>query len=310
MTEEGLKGAADALGAGWIYLSLERLGQAAGTLQGVRLAIDRDDAVKSGGMAGFEAEWGKVNAGLSAIEQEAQGKNWAGVPAAVRALSETARVRIAPLMEGSRGFAVATGPGDGLFYMGQAVGEAEFARFCARAGLARKGRAFPLRPLLAELAALQEKTNAAFQPPKSIDLHPRFIALNSALKTARELDAARFYAGALYQYLEAVRHYGMLDAVEPDDAAKAALKQTVAALRRKLEASKDDDSIAQLFAERAASQVAHVDGSAPSKDEWRSARTIVEQVLPAYYAACKPAAGTHGTPGKTVEITLVRWPYT
>ena len=64
--------------------------------------------------------------------------------------------------------------------------------------------------ILPELLALQQKANAAFQPPRSIDLHPRFIALNSTIKLARELDASKSYAGALYQYLEAARHYGML----------------------------------------------------------------------------------------------------
>src|SRR5438309_900221 len=80
-----------------------------------------------------------------------------------------------------------------IFYLGEAQGEAEFARFCAGLNLPRKGRAIALRSLLPELLALQEKTNAAFQPPRSIDQHPRFIALNSTLKLARELDAAKLY---------------------------------------------------------------------------------------------------------------------
>jgi hypothetical protein len=309
-SEQGLKAAGEALSAGRTFLGLERMGQTTGTLQGVRWMIDRTDAVSRGAMAAFETEWGKASANLAAIDQEVGRKSWAGAPLAVRALSETARVRTTPLMEGSRGFALATGPGDGLFYIGQALAEAEFAQFCAKLNLERRGKAYPLRSLVSELGRLQEKTNAAFQPPKSIELHPRFIALNAALKTARELDAARFYAGALYQYLEAVRHYGMLDVPEPDEPSKAALRESVAALGRKLAASKDDDSIAQLFAERAASQVVHADGSAPAKDEWRSARTIVEQVMPMYYAARKPASGTRRAPGKTIEITLVRWPYT
>jgi hypothetical protein len=164
--------------------------------------------------------------------------------------------------------------------------------------------------LLPELQRLQEKTNAAFQPPRSVDLHPRFIALNSSLKLAKELDAARFYAGALYQYLEAVRHYGMLDAPPLDATRQSELKATLTATRKKLAESKQDNSIAQLFLERAESQVVHSDGSSPSADEWNSARVIVDQVLPAYYAAQKPASPLQQASGKTVDITLVRWPYT
>jgi hypothetical protein len=160
------------------------------------------------------------------------------------------------------------------------------------------------------LQVLQRKTNAAFQPPQSIDLHSRFIALNSQLKLAQELDATRFYAGALYAYMEATRHYGMLREPPLDATKQAALKQELAAERKKLAASSGDNSLALLFLERAESRTAHPDGSAPPADEWRGARVILDQVLPAYYAALKPAAPLERASGKTVDITLVRWPYT
>jgi len=163
--------------------------------------------------------------------------------------------------------------------------------------------------VLTELQALQEKTNAAFQPPRSIEMHPRFIALNSALKFARELDASRAYAGALYQYLEAVRHFGMLDATAPEAAKQAALRGAVEKLSGSL-GSQRDDSIAKLFLERAGSQINKPEGSQPSADEWRSAQVILEQVLPAYYGTLKPAAPSQGRAERTATLTLVRWPYT
>src|SRR5262249_821148 len=162
------------------------------------------------------------------------------------------------------------------------------------------------RSLLPELRALQEKTNAAFQPPKSIEFHPRFIALNSQIKLAEELDASRFYAGALYAYLDAVRHYGMLDAPLLDGAAQTQVKNDVAAEGRKLAAQSAEDSILQLYLERATSYSTHPDGSAPSADEWRGARVILDHVLPAYYAALKPPTQLAAPSGKTVDITLVR----
>jgi hypothetical protein len=194
--------------------------------------------------------------------------------------------------------------------MGQAQGETEFATFCASLRYPRKGATFPLRSFLPELLTLQEKTNAAFQPPRSIELHPRFIALNSALKLAEELDASKSYAGALYQYLEAMRHYGMLDAAPVTASQQTVLSDALAAARKKFDASRRDDSVAQLFLERAESQIAHFDGSAPSEDDWKSAKVIVNQVLPAYEAAAKPPAALAKSSGKTVNLTLVRWPYT
>jgi hypothetical protein len=160
-----------------------------------------------------------------------------------------------------------------------------------------------------EIETFQEKTNAAFQPPRSIDLHTLFMSLNSALKQARELDATKCYSGALFQYLYAVGYYGMLDAAPLDSSQQSALKSALAAARQRLDTSQRDDSIAELFLEKAESQVAHVDGSAPSADDWRIAKVISDQVLPAYFALDKPLAAQQRGPGRAIDVTLVRWPY-
>jgi hypothetical protein len=81
-------------------------------------------------------------------------------------------------------------------------------------------------------------------------------------------------------------------------------------MRKQLDASGCDDSIAQIFLERAKSQVRHADGSAPSEDEWKSATVIIDRVLPAYFAAKNPPAALARASGGAVDITLVRWPYT
>jgi hypothetical protein len=309
MVGQSLQGAAAALDSGKLYVSLEQLLQAEDYLQGARFPIERTEAVKSG-LPAFEAEWEKVSQILTSYDREIRKKDWGASPAAVRALSETALGRSVPLLEGGRGFAVSTKPGDGLFYLGQAQGEAAFARFSSILVLRRNSANFPLRSFLPELRRLQEKANAAFVPPRSIQLHDRFIALNSTLKLAEELDAQKSYAGSLYQYLEATRHFGMLDAPPVEATRQSDLKEAIAAALKKLAVSKQDDSIAQLFLERAASQTTHADGSAPTADEWRSAKVILDQVLSAYRDAQKPAAPLQLASGKAVQLTLVRWPYT
>jgi hypothetical protein len=309
MVEDSLKEADGALTAGRVYLSLEKLNQAISLLQGGRDAQEKSGLVKSG-LPAFEVQWKKASARVTDLAQEAQQTNGRSSALAVRAMAESAQEKTIPLLEGGRGFANATKPEDGLFYLGQAQGEAEFARFCASLNMPVRSAAFPLRSLLPELHSLQEKTNAAFQPPRSIELHTRFIALNSALKLAGELDASKLYAGALYEYLEAVRHYGMLEAVVPDTAKQSELRKAISDAEARFAASSKDDSLAQLFLQRAESQTTHEDGSAPSADEWRSAQVIIERVLPAYLAAQKPASPLQQASGKAVDITLVRWPYT
>lgn len=309
MVNGSLKAASDAANAGLIYLALEKLGQAEDLLQGARRAASKAE-VEKGGYPAFESQWKTVSLRLDALDKDAHARQWSHSPLAIRALAEAAQGRAIPLLEGGQGFAIANGPKEGLFYVGEAEGEADFATFCASLSLAEKGAAFPLRSWLPELQDLQAKTNAAFQPPQSIQLHSRFIALNSSIKLAQELDASRFYAGALFSYLEGVRHYGMLTAKPLDAAQQTLVKQDLDAVSKKLAASSADESVAQLFLERARSYTVHSDGSAPSADEWRGARVILDQVLPAYEGAKKPGAAIQQASGKTVDITLVRWPYT
>jgi len=309
----GITGALDAsttaLDAGRLYLSLQGLQRAESLLHAARFTAEKEDAVASG-LPAFESEWAEVSRALEAGNHAPGDRRWRQSRAAVRALAEVSEARIGPLLEGARGFAVATGPQDGLLYMGQARGEAAFAAFCAGLTFGAQVEPYPLRSMLPELLRLRDKATAAFVPPRSVDLHDRFIALNSSIKAGLELDASEAYAGSAYQYLEAVRHYGMLDAPPLDEPAQAKAKDDVAAARARLDASKRDESLAQVFLERAASQVEHADGSAPTADEWRSARVILDQVLPAYFAAPVAAPKGQGAPEKTVRMTLVRWPYT
>jgi hypothetical protein len=102
----------------------------------------------------------------------------------------------------------------------------------------------------------------------------------------------------------------MLDAHVVETARQIPLKDAIVALHKKLAASKQDDSIAELYLQRAMAQVVHTDGSTASADEWRSAQVILDQVLPAYFAAKKPSVPFRQISGKTIQITLVRWPYT
>ena len=304
-----LQSVIEAQSAGRLYWGLAQLEQTMGYLYAVRTVIGKQEAVK-GGLPAYMTEWDKASLRVSELNRQSQARNWRNGPAALQALSETARARTIPMLEGGRQFAVSTDPKDGLFPLGQAQGDAEFANFCASLHLSRKGAPFPLRSLLPELMSLQEKVNVAYQPPRSITLHSRFIGLNSSIKLAQDLDASKSYAGALYQYLYATLNYGLLDASPPDAARQAVLKTALGEARKKVQASRRDDSVAQLLLEYAESKLAHADGSGPSADDWKSTQVIVEQVLPAYYAAAKPPAAMGRAPGKTVNLTLVRWPYT
>ena len=219
--------ASEALDSGNLYLALERLLQAEDLFHGAHAVVDKTDAVKSSFPA-FEAEWKKASQNLNALNGEARKKDWRSSPLVVRALAETAEGRSIPLLEGGRGFASSTKPTDGLFYIGQAQGEAVFAKFTASLLLTGNPSSFPLRSCFPSSRSSRRKPT----PPssrRSIDLHPRFIALNSTSSLPMSSTPQASYAGALYQYLEAVRHYGMLEAAAARcRAASAVAKQHLA----------------------------------------------------------------------------------
>jgi hypothetical protein len=291
-----------ALAAGRLYVGLEELGRA-------RLFYGGAQVAQQPG-AGFEAAWKRAQGDFTSGRAPAGPR---ASNAALEALAEVGQGKSLPLFQTSRAYAEVTNAGAGLYYLGQAKASADFAAFCRGVGAPRRGGPLALRSLAPELAALQAKVDAAFQPPRSIEQHPAFIALNATLKLAGELEAQRLYAGALYQYLDAVQQLATLDAGSTDAADPRA---ALAALAAQVKAARRDDSIAELFLERAQTFLdagAPATGSAaPGADEVRKVVVIARDVLPAYFAWLR-AAAPKPAPGAAragVTITLVRWPYT
>jgi len=166
-------------------LAVARVNLAASAYLGERTPEQRSDP------AGFEAEWarlGKVLRGdLGAIPPGA----FDGVqPAAVRALGEAALPQVRVYYEASLEYGRNTMPDSGLFYLGAAQAQRDFAVFCRSLAAPSPRRAPPLRALGPEIESLQHDFLAAYRPPISIDKHLEFILANSALNEARELDGA------------------------------------------------------------------------------------------------------------------------
>jgi hypothetical protein len=298
------------LQAGRLYLSLEELARARTTLRALE-SVKESRAAKSG-MPGFETAWKKTSRELATIDRKAPASARGKAPAAFRALAETAEGQTTVLLQASRSYAEVTSADAGFYYMGEARAAAESARFCASLGAARPlpPLPLPLRSVAPELRRLQERTVAAFTPPRSLQHHGDFIGLNATLKLAGELDGAGLYAGALYQYLDAVQQLGRLDGATPDAAKQAGLRATLAGLRTRLRASPEDDSIAELFLERAEALLGDGKGAAPGADAWTNAAVLAEQVLPAYLSWRQPAPVPNLIAGHPIAVTLVRWPYT
>lgn len=268
--------------------------------QGERTEEQRKDPAQ------FEAEWARMGTVLQADLSAPSPSALEGVrPAAVRAIGEAALPQVRVFYDSSLEYGRSTTLQFGLFYIGAAQSQRDFAAFCRALSAPTPLKPPPVRSLGAELDALQSEMLAAYRPPASIEKHGEFINASSTLKEARELDAAGLRYGALLKYLQAAYRFAPLSAKPPSlpaDALAARLEE----LAQRVSSGPVDHSIGRLLVEVAQADVA---SAAPGK-EAATAAAIAVDVLPRYFAALEPARKAAPRPAPEVTVTLVRWPYT
>ena len=252
----------------------------------------------------FETAWREAGKELTAFTTQAERHDWRDLPSAVRAIAESNQGKTLTLLNASRAYASVTDPQYGFYYLGQAKAAAGIAQFAEHLPLHSLRKPITLRSVLPELQELQNNVLAAFQPPRSIDKHPEFIRLNATLKLANELDQAKLYAGALYQYLAATELFAVMEMPEPDAPAQARFRERITRWRGERNTGRDD-SIAEIFLQRADGFIA-----SPAQNTWKRTGAIADRVLPAYDAYLHAAATAAKHTGRTINVTLVRWPYT
>jgi len=304
-TAPGLARVQQALGAGRRLLALLRLTSVRENLYASvylagRTAEQRRDP------AAFEAEFHRMSV---VLKDELSGSRPPALdalrPVALRAMAETAASKTAVYYHASLDYGRSTTPDSGLFYLGAAEAQRDFLDLARRLSLPSGPPAPPVKSLDAGLDALQGEVLAAYRPPASVDKHPEFIGISSAIKESRELAAAGALYGALLRYLQAAIRFG---AVRPPAPAldTAAIATRLRALERRLDAGGMDHSIGRLILEAAQADLEEhaTDGAAVT------AAVVATDVLPRYFAALEPSPTRPPAEAPKVTVTLVRWPYT
>src|SRR5262245_56221334 len=106
--------------------------------------------------AAFETAWKAAGRELSAELQAPKPSALAGVaPAAVRAMGEASLAQVRVFYDASLEYERNTMPDAGYFYLGLARAQRDFAEFCRGLSKSTGMRPPPLRPLAAELGALE-----------------------------------------------------------------------------------------------------------------------------------------------------------
>ncbi|MEO8195257.1 MAG: hypothetical protein ABI689_00900 [Thermoanaerobaculia bacterium] len=225
------------------------------------------------------------------------------LPAAARAIAETALAQAPVLYDASRDYGRNTAPEYGLFYLGAARAQLELARFVA--GLERRPAGLsPLSPrdVSGEIAAVRDDLLAAYLPPLSIDKHAEFIEINAQLKEAAELASAGARYGALLRLLEAKSRLSWLThpgrSLAADEAARRGLE-----VETTLDSLSGDTSLQRLFLESALSAGSDPD---PAARGGEIAAAIFDAVLPSFPTLLGPAPTRPPEPLAEATVTLVR----
>jgi hypothetical protein len=296
--------AAAALAQGRRLLALQKLAAVRANLAAARWLRQRPAEARLD-EAAFEAEWRRAGERLKAELGTPSADAFAAVqPAALRALAEAALPQVHAYYQASLEYGRNTMPESGLFYISSAEAASEFAGVSRALAEPSRLRLPALRPLAAELDALESELLAAYRPPASLDRHPEFIAASSTLNEARSLDGASLRFGALLRYLQAAQRVALLReaAAAPRGGELSARLQ---AIESRLASDGVDHSIARLLIETAQDDL---DTDGPARGAVAAA--IADDVLARYLAALEPAPTRPPRPEPRVSVTLVRWPYT
>jgi hypothetical protein len=307
-----------ALKDGRRLLALQRLAAVAPNLESAEYVASVSPEARQSDAA-FETAWTEAGRDLAKGLRAPSSAAFEGVaPAAVRAVGEASLAQVRVFYDASLEYGRNTSPDSGYFYLGLAKAQSDFAELCRSLSKPSGQKAPSVRPLAAELDALEGELLAAYRPPASIDKHSDFIAASAALKEARELDAAGLAYGATLRYLQAALRAAPLAGKAPPMTTEEAAKR-IAEVESRLADREGgvDQSLGRIFLEAAQADLA---SAAASNEPPAQASAIVTSVLPRYFAALGPAKAAASKPAaagaersanqSVVTVTLVRWPYT
>jgi hypothetical protein len=257
--------------------------------------------------AGFEAAWTRAGVTLSGSNR-LDPKAFADLqPAAVRAVTEAARLQARVYYDASLEYGRNTMPDSGLYYLGSALAQHELVSLSRRLSQPEKRRAPPVRSLRTEIDALQTELLTAYRPPASLDRHPEFINANATLKEARELDEAGLRYGALLRYLQAAQRTAPLRGPAVPPRSRIEVARDLAALRARITEGAVDHTVAEALLEQAEAELDGLTAEAPAS---ALAVVMAQDVLPRYFDALSPEKPRPVAPPPGATVTLVRWPYT
>lgn len=266
------------LKSGYLYLSLYRLRPCL-LERDTQRYLQAKAGIEKGGLDAFEAEWRRLGSELDEREKLLDGSQTQRSVALIQALVESSKIQIRPYYRSGRLYGLNTTIPDGLYYLGLAPANLDFALLCQQLQIVRTKPSIKLRPLNPELAQIETETLESYKRGGAGKLQPGYNLVNSTLKLASELNAQAMYAGALQTYLEASLDLGLIAAPEVTANEVSQLRVRNQSLERRLKDTAADHSIGILYWEMAQSAL----DQAANEVDLKRAAVIIQDVLPRYF---------------------------
>jgi hypothetical protein len=271
------------LQAGNLYLGLYRLQPLRVEIMAQSYAASKAD-IEAKGTDDFEKEWQRLGAELAEKEKRLSSLSVDKSPLAVRALAEVSLTQVHPYYQSGRLYALNTTIGSGLYYLGLAPANLDFAGLCRELRFTETGRPPKLRSLSAELSKLEAEILESYRRMESGESQPQFNRLNATLKMAMELDREGRYAGAMLKYLDATLFLNLLTQTPASVKDLPRLQEQRRLMDERLKrAGTIDHSLVLIYL---ASARATLDDAARGRfdvEALKRAGVIIDRVLPRYF---------------------------
>src|SRR5215831_7108057 len=264
------------------YLALYRLQSLWTSIQPVEYSRSKA-AIAKQGLPAFENSWRRLSTELKSQEASINKAIPPRLPTAVRGLIQICLTKSQAYYESSRPFGEDVQIRSGLYYMGVAGAELDFASMCLRQNFAGHPSSPPFHSLGSALQQLDNNIVDLYKQRDSPQLVEEFIALSSNMEFANQLERAGRYDGALVAYLDTVLKLGLLEMAAPATDALAALRDSLDTFASRLADGRRDNSVGLIYCAMARRALAHAAAAPQSADDLKKAAVLVNRVLPAYF---------------------------
>jgi hypothetical protein len=263
------------------YLSLYTIRTCQLELASLAYAQAKSDLTNKGTEA-FETEWRELGSSLTEKEKILADRT-TKLPAVIIALADISQSQARPYYQSGKLFALNSNMAEGIYYLGRAPANLDFAITCRGLNLSRPKKATTVfRSPQPELTQLETMALRTYKNADVSTQQAQYNRLNANLKIAGELNRASMFEGALLKYLESKLYFGLIiTTAEKEDLQH--LRERTNEAEKLLISDKVDHSVGLLFWQLADRSLNRDDKAEPSAAQIKRAVVILDQVLPSYF---------------------------